>query len=376
MVRSEGRPRARGSLWRDCALYAVVWTLLGLFSAAQIFATHIFEGQPIDWARTVGTELLNWYTCGIDTPVYIWLVRRFPLKGPYFARRAALYVVILLLSVPVKYLIWVPLQNAAFHSGWTFANAVVPNVFAVFMGQLYFVVLLYAVEYYRAARERDLRAARLETELSQAQLDLLRSQMHPHFLFNTLNSVSALMHRDVAAADEMLSRLSDMLRASFACDDGQETSLGRELQLAQLYLDIMHVRFRDRLVFAIDAPQGLLDEQVPSFLLQPIVENAVQHGIDGSSEVTSIGVLVSADDRDLCIRVVDDGAGLPPNAALRAGIGLQNTRRRIEALYGGAGSLRVLARDGGGTEVVIGVPRRHRALTIASAAEASIPVQA
>jgi hypothetical protein len=203
---------------RDLLLYAALWTILGLFSAAQNLAINIAHGQPANWGTTLGTELLNWYTCGIETPFYIWLVRRFPLNGRAMTARLALYFITLLLSVPVKYLLWVPLENAIFHTRWSFEATVLPNVFAVFMGQLYFIVLLYAIEYYRVARERALRAKQLEVELSRAQLETLRSQMHPHFLFNTLNSISVLMHRDAAAADELLCRLGEMLRASFAPD--------------------------------------------------------------------------------------------------------------------------------------------------------------
>ena len=368
MARSIPRRPVRESFRRDVVLYSAVWTLLGLFSAAQSLATRMLEGQPLEWGATIGTELLNWYTCGIDTPVYIWLVRRFPLRGPTLARRVALYVAILLVSVPIKYLIWVPLQNAIFHSGWTFARTFAPNVFAVFVGQMYFVVLLYAIEYYRAARERELRTAQLETELSHAQLDSLRAQIHPHFLFNTLNSISTLMHRDVGAADEMLSRLSDMLRASFAANGDQETSLGEELELVELYLGIMRVRFRDRLLAQIDVPDTLLGERVPSFVLQPIIENVVKHGIDASSHVTCIRVTVDGDDEKLRVRVLDDGRGIHPNADLTAGMGLSNIRRRIEQLYGVAGSLSICARDGGGTEVIIALPRTARRGVVVSTA--------
>jgi two-component system, LytTR family, sensor kinase len=220
----------RPPIW-DIALYSALFTLLGFFAAVQSVVTHVLAGEPAIWSARLGTELLNWYTCGIFTPVYIWLMRRFPVGGPQLGLRIALYLAILLLTVPVKYLIWVPLQNTMFHTGWTFTRSVVPNVFAVFMGQLYFIVFLYAVEYYRRARERALRAAQLETELSKSQLGILRSQMHPHFLFNTLHSISVLMHRDVDGADEMLSRLGDMLRASFASDSEQEIPLRKELEL-------------------------------------------------------------------------------------------------------------------------------------------------
>lgn len=347
----------RAPIW-DIALYSALLTLLGFFAAVQSVVTHVLAGEPANWGARLGTELLNWYTCGMFTPVYIWLMRRFPLRGPQLGLRIVLYLAILLLSVPVKYLIWVPLQNAMFHTGWTFTRSVVPNVFAVFMGQLYFIVFLYAVEYYRRARERALHAAQLETELSKSQLGILRSQMHPHFLFNTLHSISVLMHRDVDGADEMLSRLGDMLRASFASDSEQEIPLRKELELVDLYLNIMRVRFRDRLHAQVQISENVLDVRVPSFLLQPIVENAVRHGIEGSSDAINIHVTGNAEGKSLCLRVIDDGRGPPRHGEIRAGIGLGNTRRRMEQLYGSAGQLDILAREGGGTEVIIRIPRK------------------
>jgi len=370
---SSGRlPKITAKARRDLLLYAALWTILGLFSAAQNIATNIAHGQPANWGTILGTELLNWYTCGIETPFYIWLVRRFPLNGPMIAARVALYFAVLLLSVPVKYLLWVPLENAIFHTSWSFASTALPNVFAVFTGQLYFIVLLYAIEYYREARERALRATQLEAELSQAQLETMRSQMHPHFLFNTLNSISVLMHRDVAAADELICRLGEMLRASFAHDRAQEIPLGKELELTNLYLEIMRVRFGARLAAEVEVPQTLLDEQIPSFLLQPIVENAVRHGIEHTSDAISIRVTAQTIGGFLRLCVIDNGRGVP--AEIRHGLGLGNTRRRIQQLYGPAASLDVSRRTGGGTEVTISIPHSEgrpcatgSALAVASA---------
>jgi two-component system, LytTR family, sensor kinase len=360
MALPQTRALVRRSFWWDVVLYAGLWTLLGLFSGTQQIVSSAFMGHAADWHVTLGTELLNWYTCGLATPLYVWLVRRFPLDGPALAPRIALYLTTILVCVPLKFAVWVPLQDALFHTRWRFTDLLVTEAFGVVTAQVFFVVLVCAVEYYRTARERELHTSQLETELSQARLESLRSQLHPHFLFNTLNSISALMQRDVAAADEMLSRLGDMLRASLRADEAQETPLRDELDTVKLYLDIMRVRFRDRLATQIDVPDALLAEHVPSFLLQPLVENAVRHGIDESSTMTHIRVTAGADDALLRLRVIDDGRGLPPNATLREGFGLRNTRRRLEQLYGSAGTLTIVPREAGGTEVIITVPRRER----------------
>jgi hypothetical protein len=341
----------------ELLFYAALWTFVGLLSAAQDIAVNIARGHPAAWGQTVGTALLNWYTCGIGTPVYIWLVRRFPLTGPTIAARTALYCLVLLLSVPAKYLVWVPLENAIFHTSWSLLSAASSNVFAVFMGQLSFIVFLYAIEYYRAARQRELRANQLEVELSNAQLETMRSQMHPHFLFNTLNSISTLMHRDVAAADELICRLGEMLRASFTHAAQQEVPLGWEIELTNRYLEIMRVRFGTRLTAGVEVPQALLAEQVPSFLLQPIVENAVRHGIEDTSDAIDVRVTGAISGGFLRFSIIDNGRGPTERTRTGHGIGLGNTRRRIERLYGPCASLDIRRRpDGGGAEVTIIIP--------------------
>jgi LytS/YehU family sensor histidine kinase len=234
----------------------------------------------------------------------------------------------------------------------------VNDSFGVVLSQVIFVVLLIAIEWYRTARQAEVRASTLAAQLSSAQLDALRSQLDPHFLFNTLNSISALMHRDVHAADTMLSRLSDMLRMTLDSSSAQEVALRAELETTRLYLDIMDARFGDRLSWSFDVAGLLLDERVPSFLLQPLVENAVRHGVQESKQRTTIRVGAEATGDVLTLRVADDGRGLPPDAGLNEGIGLRNTRRRLAELYGAAARLEVTNRDGGGTEVIVTIPRR------------------
>lgn len=360
----EGRTR----LWRDVALYTTLWTCLGLLDGAQTFAGGRFYAQPVTLSFALGTGLLNWWSCGLQTPVYLWLVRHVPLSGPYLVQRILLYVVILALSPFPKYAVWVPLENLIFHTHWTITGTVGGEIFGVFIGQLSFVVLLYAMEYYRLARARELRASQLEAELSQAQLEALRSQIHPHFLFNTLNSISSLMQRDVKAADEMLSRLSDMLRLTLKTDGSQEARLESELKMLDLYLEIMRVRFGERLRIYIEIDPALLSERVPSFLLQPLVENTIRHGLSESSKLTTIRISADTEGGALILRVLDDGRGLPSGQTLREGIGLSNTRRRLERLYGQTASLDVRSGKGGGTEVEIRIPRRVGIVAPAGAA--------
>ena len=274
----------------DLLIYFCVWTGLAVFAATQDLVSAAYHHELQHPGPLVATALLNWYTCALGTPLYVWLVRRYPLRGPYLAGRVALYVAAILACVVLKYVVWVPLENVLFNVHWTFDGSLIPNVFGVALDQLYFVVLLYAIEYYRSARAQERRAMELEGALSEAQLAALQSQLHPHFLFNTLNSVSALMQRDIGAADEMLARLSDMLRLTLAAGAHQEVPLRGELDILSRYLEIMQVRFGDQLHVELDVPDDVLDESVPSFLLQPIVENTLRHGMQGGGRTTTVTV--------------------------------------------------------------------------------------
>ncbi len=142
--------------WRDLVLYAGVWTLLAVFATTQSVVSQAYNGEHIDWIKTIGSAGLNWYTCGIGTPLYVWLVRRYPLRGERVRLRVGLYIAVMVTCVVAKYTLWVPLQNTFFHAGWTLARELIPNVFGVFVDQVYFVVLLYAIEYYRTTKATEL----------------------------------------------------------------------------------------------------------------------------------------------------------------------------------------------------------------------------
>jgi sensor histidine kinase YesM len=350
--------RTRTIIWRDILIYTAVWTVLGLFSFADWLASA--SSRPVNrpWPAALGGTMLDYYTTGIATPIYVWLVRRFPIVAPRIARTVLLYAVVMAACVVVKWAVYTPLSHALLHRNQTFLFLLVNDSFGVVLSQLIFVVLLIAIEWYRTARQAEVRASALAAQLSSAQLDALRSQLDPHFLFNTLNGISALMHRDVRAADTMLSRLSDMLRMTLDSASAQEVPLRAELETTRLYLDIMDARFGDRLSWSFDVGDGLFDERVPSFLLQPLVENVVRHGIGESNQRTTIRVGAKAAGDMLTLRIADDGRGLPPDAALNEGIGLRNTRRRLAELYGAAARLEVTNRDGGGAEVIVTIPRR------------------
>ena len=198
------------------------------------------------------------------------------------------------------------------------------------------VGLSHAVLYYRESKDRALRTSQLETRLVEAQLKTLQQQLHPHFLFNTLHAISALMHRDVEAADRTLMRLSDLLRLTLENIGQQEIPLQAELDFLAKYLQIEQTRFADRLVVRWDIQPESLDTLVPNLILQPLVENAIKHGVAKKSGPGHIDISARREGDKLRMEVRDDGVGLSEDAltALQKGIGVSTTRARLQHLFG------------------------------------------
>ena len=229
------------------------------------------------------------------------------------------------------------------------------------------VGLGHAIAYWYEAEERALNAERLQTRLAEAQLQALQRQLQPHFLFNTLHTISSLMRSDVEAADIMIDRLSDLLRMSLR-SNAQEVNVKQEIEILQSYLAIEQTRFRDRLTVAINVDPDVLDARVPHLLLQPLVENAVRHGIAPRARPGRIDIRVFRKDGQLELEVRDSGDGLPPDrlVAMNDGVGLGNTRARLAHLYGSAHRFAFANLNGGGFQVSVSIPFRVGALAVHS----------
>ena len=219
--------------------------------------------------------------------------------------------------------------------------------------------LQHALDYHRQARSRELRSARLETRLMESQLQALQQQLQPHFLFNTLHAISTLVYRDPEKADLMIERLSDLLRITLRKVAVQEVELAEELEYLRAYLDIEQVHFGDRLRIEYRIDVAAMDVLVPTLILQPIVENSIRHGLEPTTRPGTLTVEAQADGDTLWLRVRDDGAGLPKSWKRREGVGLTNTRSRIDRLYGEQAALTVRENPGGGALVDIYIPLRR-----------------
>jgi two-component system, LytTR family, sensor kinase len=222
------------------------------------------------------------------------------------------------------------------------------------------LLVAHALSYYRRFRDRQLHSAKLEVQLAKSHLQTLKSHLQPHFLFNTMHSISALMLTDVKAADKMMTRLSDLLRMTLESSGIQITSLSRELEFVAGYLEIEKVRFGERLHVVLDIAPETLDAQVPSLLLQPLVENAIRHGISRLSSGGNVWITASRDGSDLCLRVRDNGPGLVKidDAPPRPGFGLRSTRERLRTLYGNQQSFEIQDAPSAGVEIWVKVPFR------------------
>jgi LytS/YehU family sensor histidine kinase len=225
---------------------------------------------------------------------------------------------------------------------------------------IYWVIvsISHAFDYYRKFQDRELRSLELEKHLTEAKLQALQMQLNPHFLFNTLHGISSLMHRDVEAADRMLIRLSELLRRTLENTGTQEVPLQDELDFLKRYLEIEQTRFGDRLTVRMDIAPDTLSAQVPNLVLQPLVENAIRHGIEPHAKPGIIELRARRFPGTLELQVSDNGAGLARGQAFEEGVGLSNTRARLEQLYGKAHRFDFSNGTNGGLVVSVTIPLR------------------
>src|ERR1041385_2195465 len=351
--------QSRSSKW---LLGFCFWTLLGLSFASQFYFSSAKAGLDVSWGQAVRYALGDWYVFAVLSVPVVWLARRFRFEGGTRMRSLAIHA----LGSVVFSLVYMVLRAwlGQWQSQAAFAEVFKPLLVKTWHFNLliYWVIVAvaHAFDYYRKYREREMRALELEKRLAHAKLQALQMQLNPHFLFNTLHSISSLMHQDVEAADTMITRLSDLLRAALEGAETQEVSLREELNLLQLYLGIEQIRFGSRLTVKMDVAPDTVDAQVPNLILQPLVENAIRHGIEPRSRPGLIELQVRRANGALALSVSDNGAGLADNGGIKEGIGLSNTRARLQQLYGPAHRFELFRAEHGGVRVEISIPFRRR----------------
>ncbi|MEM1125569.1 MAG: histidine kinase [Bacteroidota bacterium] len=333
--------------WRRVAVgggLLLAWSVPALVALSYYYLNQTVTAQPLDWRFGLISTLPNWYLWALFSPLVMVLARRVRPRGsglsawgPVLAAHLGLLSVLLLVHAGA---------NLALFTGTGLHEEATASLYRVHLGVrlhsnvLAYIALagaVYAVDYYRQNQERQRRAAQLEAQLAQAHLRALRMQLNPHFLFNALHAVGSLVRTGNAEASvQMIGRLGAFMRVALESNGQQEQPLEHELAFVRRYLEIEEIRFQGRLIVDLDIEPGLEQALVPSLLLQPLVENAIKHGVAPYARTGRVRIHAATDDDTLVLTVDDDGPGYLNGAVpqVGAGVGLANTRDRLHTLYG------------------------------------------
>jgi len=355
------------SLWARAGLIFGLWTIIGLVFSAQWYFGAFRSDDPVPWSRALYVQMSWGYLWALATPIILWLARRFPIDKQRWVRNSLMHLLtstlLAFVTGIIGHIIFYLNYGRAAHRPYLFQNSLrfaVSNYSEGLGTYLLVTLLAYAYNYYERFRQGELRASQLEAQLSQAQLQALKMQLHPHFLFNTLHSISALLHKDTEAARKMISRLGDFLRLTLENSGTQEVTLEQEMEFLRCYLEIERIRFQDRLTTHVQVDAEALDTHVPNLILQPIVENAIRHGIATRSTPGEIEIHAKQANGFLRIQVRDNGPGLPKNrnadSLFKKGLGLSNTLSRLERLYGEKHRFEIANDPRGGLAVTLEIP--------------------
>ncbi len=350
--------------WRGILLLFAAWTGFGIFGANEWYVfIRVTEGRSALWWNLLKLTLPGCWLYALMTVGLVWLVRAWPITRRTWLKRLPVYVVLGLASTFADVLLdywlqpWVrPRPRSSF---WALYISQFEFNFAIFA---VVTAIRHAVGYYHQAKERQVRTAQLETQLTRAQLQVLKMQLQPHFLFNTLGAISELVHQDANRADRVIARLGDLLRSTIDNVHSHEVPLAQELDFVEAYLEIQRARFGDRLVVCTEIAPDVLTALVPSLVLQPLIENAIIHGTSARAGTGRIDLRARRAGSQLEVRIDDNGPGVRAQAAklapTREGIGLSNTRARLRQLYGNQQRFSLSNRSEGGASVLLVIPLR------------------
>ncbi len=348
--------------WRKWLYIFGAWTVAALFFASNYVLQNQISSQPTSVGQAVSVQLASGYGWFVLMPVILWLANHYPLD-----RRGNLARNIIINLIGCVALVLVHLACDAFsQSVLNFRNRQFETSFSAFAFQFYLNFhwsslvylqingIIYGIRYYNKFREGELRSSKLEARLAQTRLKVLQMQLHPHFLFNTHNAIAELIHKDPATAEKMVENLSDLLRMSLNKLNVEEVSFQQELEFLNKYLEIEQTRFHDRLRIEKDIAPDTLDATVPNMILQPLIENAVKHGIAPLIEGGTIHIRSVKENGNLRVEICDDGIGA--SGEIIEGIGISNTRSRLKQLYNNAHEFLIESNKEKGMSVNLIVP--------------------
>lgn len=356
-----------------------IWTIIPLLYASPYVVTSPGQSEEMTFLRFSFYTFPDWWCSGLLSVFALWAARRYPLRRDTWKRHVWILAACGLAFALVQMSCFVSIDRFLAHifPGMGLGPLIMKSYGLVsfnFQDQLmrhihwnlhkhftiFWLIVAYAhgMDFYRKYLDRELRASQLEASLAKARLQMLRMQLNPHFLFNTLNAISALMHSDVDVADRMVARLSELLRISLDHSEEQLVPLKEELRFLHLYLEIEKTRFRDRLSVEERLDPTALGVPVPSLLIQPLVENAIKHGVAAIRGPGRIVLRAERHNGRLKLAVEDNGPGLEGNSAPKrpGGVGLANVRTRLKHIYGEDCSFRLLSNPGGGARAEIDIP--------------------
>ncbi|MFT4606320.1 MAG: two-component system LytT family sensor kinase [Rhodothermales bacterium] len=355
-------PPAAWSIGRRWTFIFALWTVPGLAALSFYYLNQVVTGQAVVWSFALASTLPNWYFWALLTPAVMAAAHRYPLEQDNWLRN------VLLVHVPAMVLMILlhSLANLLLFRGVGLHDTLNVGLYKVHItSRIHANVLAYwtvlgvyqAITGFRKLRSRDAEAAAMEIELAQAHLRALKMQLNPHFLFNTLNSITALIRKsENPKAVKMTVKLSAFLRLALENRGMYEVGLREEVDFARKYLDIEQVRFGDNLKVDVNLEPGTEDLYVPNMILQPIVENAIHHGVAQRGEPGLISVTSCLDGDRLILSVRDNGPGPGNSKGKGTGVGISTTRKRLERLYGDAYEMELRSAADGGAEVIVVLP--------------------
>ncbi|EAY31606.1 sensor histidine kinase [Microscilla marina] len=332
--------------WLFIGFFFVVGFFLGLNN--KIYFSYIDKKASL--FELMWPEVLEWVIWGVLCPFIIILAKKHAKNSSSgWLSKVKFHVPVAILTSFLYAVIYAYLRcaigfllNEEFL--WSFSRNFMYRLFYLPIPLILYssiVGMTYAVSYYQQFKDEALKAAEIQQKLAQAELLVLKKQLQPHFLFNTLHAISTLMHKDIDAADKMIVRLSHLLRATLENTGIQEVTLKQEMEILKIYLEIEQIRFQDRLEVSIEVDPAIYDKKVPNLILQPIVENAIRYGVAQFAKQGKIAVVAQQVNGHVELKVVDNGKGMPSTqvADIKEGVGLTNTRMRLQQLYGDKGQL-------------------------------------
>jgi two-component system, LytTR family, sensor kinase len=355
--------RKKRPIWLKWLLIAGIWTFIGSLYTLMDIGNAFRSGQKINWGEQAWSYL-GWYFWAAFTPFVIWLVRKIPLREPKIIRKVAIHasasLVLVFLLASLYALVYsqtqVPVMG--FYDSLKMVLGTLGFAFDLF---IYWIIVAagHSIEFYHSFQREKVHVAKLENQLATAQLHALQMQLHPHFLFNTLNSISELMHEDKMQADRMVAKLESFLLLTLASSNSHEVPLEKELEFLRHYLEIEQIRFQDRLTVQMNIEPATMNVRVPNLILQPLVENAIRHGISRQLTPGRLEIRTSLEEGMLHVQVRDNGKGLPAGAhmgKIHEGLGISNTRARLKQMYGSHQSLEMSNVLEGGFIVTMNIP--------------------